>query len=150
MKVDGVPEFVPGENVVLMIKSNQDRYWGMNLGFGTFRVVNYGNEKLIVNSVFPEDRNVGQMKLEEFEKAVKTIKGSSLKVVLSPSYPTETDTQVGNRMPASVTEGKNRAIASKTEQEENNQGQGFNPVWLLFVLAAMGGIFRLMRQKEAR
>lgn len=150
VRVDGVPEFVPGENVVLMIKSNQDRYWGMNLGFGTFRVVNYGNEKLIVNSVFPEDRNVGQMKLEEFEKAVKSIKGTGLKVVISPSYPSEKDGQKADRMPASVSEGKNRAIASKTEQEENNQGQGLNPMWLLILLAVMGGIFRFMRQKEAR
>jgi hypothetical protein len=150
VKVDGVPEFVPGENVVLMIKSNQDRYWGMNLGFGTFRVVNYGNEKLIVNSVFPDDRNVGQMKLEEFEKNVKLIKGSSMKVVMSPSYPSEKDGEASNRMPASIEEGKNRAIASKTEQEENNQGQGMNPLWLLMILAAMGGLFRLMRQKEAK
>lgn len=149
VRVDGVPEFIPGENVVLMVKSNQDRYWGMNLGFGTFKVVNYGNEKLIVNSVFPEDRNVGQMKLEEFERAVKSIKGTSLKVVISPSYPSETDKHEADRMPASVEEGKNRAIASKTEQEENNQGQGFNLMWLLLVLAVMGGVFRFMRQKEA-
>lgn len=148
MRVEGVPEFVPGENVVFMIKSHQDRYWGLNLGFGTFKIVNYGKEKLIINTIFPENRQVGQMKLEEFERNVKVIKGSSLKVVMGNAYPTEKDND--GRMPASTVEGKNRAIASKTEEGENNQGSGANTMWLVFILAGMGGMFRLMRQKEAK
>lgn len=150
VKVEGVPEFISGEHVVLMIKSNQDRYWGMNLGFGTFKVVNYGNEKLIVNTIFPEDRNVGQMKLEEFEKTVKAIKGSSFKVVATPIYPTESDQGQQLRSPASIKQGKNRAIASKSEEDENNQSQGMNTMWLLLALAMMGGAFRFFRQKAAR
>jgi len=152
VKVDGVPNFIPGESVALMIKSNSDRYWGLNLGMGSFKVVNYGNETLIINSIFPSDRRLSQVKLEEFEKSVKTIKGSSLKVVLSPSYPTESDSENTARMPASVTEeGKNRAIASKTEEGENGDSSpGISNFWLVFLLAFMGGMFRLMRQKEAK
>lgn len=150
VKVEGVPQFIPGENVIIMIKNSHDRYWGMNLGMGTFRIVNYGKDKLIVNSVFPEDRNVGQMKYDEFEKLVRRIRGSSLKVVLNPSYPSETDSNENLRAPASVSEGKNRAIASETEEEENEEGHGTNTVWLLFTLAVLGGLFRLMRQREAK
>lgn len=148
VRVDGVPEFVPGENIVLMVKSFDDRYWGMNLAFGTFRVINYGKEKLIVNSVFPEDRNVGQMKLEDFEKEVKRIKGSGLKVVFAPDYHPESIGKEHGRFPASVEKGKNRAIASDTHEEENSDGAGPSTVWLIFVLAAMGGIFRLLRQER--
>lgn len=149
VRVDGVPEFMPGENVVLMVKSFEDRYWGMNLAFGTFRVINYGKEKLIVNSVFPEDRHVGQMKLEDFEREVKRIKGSGLKVVLSPDYPGETLSNGEGRAPASVEVGKNRAIASDSDERENNEGTGPSTMWLIFVLAAMGGIFRLLRQEKS-
>lgn len=151
VKVEGVPTFIPGESVALMIKSNSDRYWGLNLGMGSFKIVNYGNETLIINSIFPNDRKLSQVKLDEFEKSVKTIKGSSLKVVLTPAYPTETDGQVTQRMPASVEEGKNRAIASKTEEGENEEGSpGFSNFWLIGLLAIMGGTFRFMRQKEAK
>jgi hypothetical protein len=148
VRVEGVPEFIPGENVVLMIKSKQDRYWGMNLGFGTFKIVNYGNERLIVNTIFPEDRNVGQMKIEDFEREVKLIKGSSFKAVVS-SYPIESDRFSPQRSPSSLKQGKNRAIASHSEQDENNQSHSVNTMWLLFSLALMGGLFRLFRQKTA-
>ncbi len=152
VRVDGVPEFIPGENVVLMVKSSQDRFWGMNLGFGSFKVINYGHEKMIVNTLFPNDRLVGQLKMEEFEKTVKLIKKSSFKIVMAPSYPSESDSDSMGRLPASAEEeGKNRAIASISEGEENRKDQTeFTTVWLVLFLAMLGGCFRLMRQKEAK
>lgn len=151
VKVEGVPDFVPGEHVILMVKSMEDRYWGMNLAFGTFRIVNYGKEKRIVNSVFPDDRSVGQISLEEFEKQVKSIRGLGMKVVMNPEYHGEIVNKT-QRAPASVQEleGQNRAIASDSEEEENNNGHGVSPTWLIFILAVMGGIFRLTRQREVK
>ncbi len=150
VKVEGVPEFVPGENVVIMIKSYRDRFWGMNLGFGTFKVVNYGQNRMIVNTLFPEDRRVGQMKFEDFEKTIKQIRGGSLKVVTSQLYPSEIDKTAQSRSPASSPEGKNRAIASQSEQVENGMSHGVSTLWLVSILALMGGIFRFLRQKEAK
>ncbi len=149
VRVHGVPEFVSGENVVLMIKTNQDRFWGMNLGFGSFKVVNYGKERMIINTLFPTDRNVGQKKLEEFERLVKTIKGSSLRTVLAPSNQPPSQ---GERLPATNVPlvGKKRSIASNSDQEENGDGQSVNPLWLVLTLAAMGGVFRLIRQRTSR
>jgi hypothetical protein len=151
VKVEGVPTFIPGEHVALMIKSREDRYWGLNLGMGAFKVVNYGNETMIVNSIFPSDRRVSQVKLEDFEKSVKVIKRLGLRVVLTPSYPSETDDENLKRAPASLVEGKNRAIASKTDKAENvSHTPVINNLWLIFLLAALGGWFRLSRQKEAK
>lgn len=148
VKVEGNPEFVPGENVALFIKSHHDRYWGLNLGMGTFKIINYGNDQMIVNSIFPDDRRLSHIRTEEFEKRVKAIKGSSFKIVSTPIYPTEMD----SRKPASTpVAGKNRAVASKIEQEDNNpESHGMNPMWLVFFLAVIGGIFRFTRQKEAK
>lgn len=150
VKVEGVPQFIIGEHVVLMIKNNNDRFWGMNLGFGTFKIINYGNEKIIVNTLFPNDRFVGQMRMDDFESSVRKIKRASFKIVMAPSYPTETLTDPAARMPASEIEGKNRAIASISEAEENviNQKE-FTTVWLVLLLAMLGGVFRLTRQSRS-
>jgi hypothetical protein len=151
VKVEGVPTFVSGEQVVLMIKSYQDRFWGMNLGFGSFKVISYGYEKMIVNTLFPNDPLIGQMRMEDFEKNVRKIKKANFKVVLTPSYPTESDKDSIARIPASITEGKNRAIASISEPEENGVDQTEVPTaWLDFLLAILGAVFRFVRQKEAK
>lgn len=151
VRVEGVPEFITGESVVLMIKSFDDRYWGLNLGFGSFKVVNYGNQQMLVNTIFPEDRKVGQIKLEDFETLVRTIKGLRLKEVVTQFYPTERD-GFSQRSPASIQyEGKKRAIASGYEQVENNdEGLKISNFWLIFILAIMGALFRVTRQKEVK
>lgn len=154
VRVDGVPSFISGELVVLMIKSNQDRFWGMNLGFGSFKVVSYGHEKLIVNTVFPNDRSVGQISLDEFEKSVRRIKKSALKVVQTSVYPTESEQQIANETSLmEPSRGKKRSIASINEQGENRTNDAqteFTAVWLVLCLAMLGGVFRLARQKEAK
>lgn len=147
VKIEGNPEFLPGESIALFIKSDRDRYWGLNLGMGAFKIINYGNDRMIVNTVFPDDRRLSHIRTEEFEKKIKAIKGSSFRVVVTPLYPTELD----NRKPASVSAGKNRAVASKIEEGENSESaNGMNPMWLVFFLATIGGLFRFSRQKEAK
>lgn len=151
VKVEGVPFFSPGESVIVMIKSHQDRFWGMNLGFGTFKIVNYGKETMVVNNLFPEDPIAGQIQLEVFEKKVREIKGESLKVVKGDLQTQEQIPEQHFRRPASVDEeGKNRAIASKSIQEENEEGIKLSSLWLLMTLALMGGLFRFLRRNEAR
>lgn len=151
VRVDGVPSFIPGESVALMIKSHQDRYWGLNLGMGSFKIINYGNETMLVNSVFPEDRRVSQHRLEDFERSVKRIKGLGLKVVASDVYPSELPAINSERLPASVGEkGQNRSIASTKDKEENGKELGFSNFWLMVFLAFLGGVFRLTRHKEAK
>ena len=49
--------------------------------------------------------------------------------------------------------GKNRSIASITEEGENKTDEAkteFTAVWLVLCLAMLGGMFRLARQKEAK
>ena len=150
VKVEGVPEFIPGENVVLMIKNSHHRYWGLNLGFGTFKLVKYGKDKIMVNTLFPDDSKVGQVKYEEFEKSVRTIKGSGLKIVYNLIHIEEKSEKKIDRLPSSEAEGKNRTIASNDEIEENVFSSGISTVWLLMTLAFMGGIFRYLKKKTVK
>lgn len=143
--VHGVPRFIPGEKIALFTKSVNNRSWGMNLGYGSFKVVNYGKDVMLLNTVFPEDSTVGQISLEAFEKLVKETKGSSLKVVQATEIPDIEPT----RAPASLGEGKNRSVASKNEETENRVGDsGVEFKWLLILLAFMGGMFRMMRPNK--
>jgi hypothetical protein len=150
-QVDGVPQFVSGEKVALMIKNVNNRYWGLNLGMGTYKVINYGKEVMLINSLFPDNPQIGQIRLDEFEKSIKFIKGTGLKTVYMNDYPSEVDKDQ-RRMPASlVEEGKKRSIASKSEQVENEGADvGLQTYWLIGVLAFLGGLFRFMRQKTVR
>jgi hypothetical protein len=147
VEVQGLPDFLPGEQVVIFTRSIANRYWGLNLGLGTYRIITYGNDPMLINSIFPNDPNIGQMKLDEFEKTVKKVKGSSLKLVTVQQYPIESEREL--RSPASQTEGKNRTVAGGSEEGENSTAEtGFHPLWLLAFLAVMGSCFRLARQRQ--
>ncbi|HXH31666.1 MAG TPA: hypothetical protein VNJ01_12705 [Bacteriovoracaceae bacterium] len=157
VKVEGVPAFVTGEKVALMIKSIQDRYWGLNLGFGSFKVINYGKETLLLNYVFPEDPKVSQMKLEEFEKNIKFLKGKNLRVVPSPDFTADKKIAEAPRFPASSAEAKNRTLASNSFEEKNTaensapvSPQDISVLWLVVLLSLMGGFFRFLRQEKVK
>jgi len=147
VRIEGVPEFMSGEKVVLLIKSIDSRYWGLNLGLGTFKLINFGKETLLINTLFPSDVRVSQMRLEDFEKTIKKIKGHNLKVVDIPYEPIpELD-----RMPASVVEGKNRTLASKVEERENSSNMpSLSTFWLVVTFALLGGLFRFFRQHRSK
>lgn len=155
-EIQGIPKFVPGEKAALMIKSVDNRYWGLNLGMGTYKVVNYGKEVMLINSVFPDDPKMGQLRLDDFEKRIKLVKGSNLKTVMAPQYPTEMDARAEvQRLPASgegdFTEGKNRSVASHPDQGHNEDDQrNINTYWLVALLAFLGGAFKLARSKNAK
>jgi hypothetical protein len=147
-KVEGVPQFIGGEKVALFTKNIDNRYWGLNLGFGSYKVISYGKDVILVNTLFPENAQIGQIKLQEFEQMIKTIKGSNLKVVQSAQF-LDNPTAFANRAPASVPEGKNRSIASKNdEREDGSESRSLNVFWLIGFLAFCGGIFRMSRQKK--
>lgn len=149
VEVQGVPKFVPGEKVVIFIKSVKSRYWGLNLGMGTYKVVNYGKENVMVNSLFPHDPKMGQVKLEEFEREVRIIKGEYLKIVRDISYVPENIDQKEVRSPASVSEGKMRAIASEKEEVDNNPASSsLRTFWLVGILAFLGACFRFSQSRN--
>ena len=135
--VEGTPKFVAGEKVVLFIKNINQRYWGMNLGFGSFKMVNFGKETVLVNTIFPDLPKIGQVKWGDFELAVKSIKGLNLRTIDS----FEREQIVPNRLPAS--EGQNRSLASVSEEAQNNhEAPILNIFWLVVILGIAGGIFR--------
>jgi hypothetical protein len=146
LKIEGVPKFISGEKVVLFFNQKNNRFWGHNLGFGTFKVINYGGQRMLINSIFPNNPQVGQISLEEFERSVRQIKGQSMKVVQSMSYPMRSQELDGVRKPASIGSVlKNQEGHSLPVHEE---GSGFSNLWLVSILAILGAAFRLTRRSS--
>lgn len=137
--VDGVPKFVVGEKIALLTKNVDNRYWALNLGLGTYKIINYGHEVMLINSLFPEDPKVGQMRLEDFEKTLKVVKGSHLKVVRNIQTP---DTEAAPlRGPASVSDKKS------TSSDSKETPNSLSTLWLIGFLAFSGGLFKVIRKK---
>lgn len=141
LAIEGVPSFNVGEKVVILARNIENRLWGLNLALGSFRVVNYGKETLLINGVFTDDPLVSQLLLEEFEGKVKSIKGMSLKTVQA--------------LPESIldqsNQGKKRSIASVVTPEENKLEEPARPTtfWLLAFLAISGAVtVHLMRTAD--
>lgn len=149
LHVEGVPKFIPGEKVVLFIRNIDQRYWGMNLGFGSYKIVNFGKETVLVNTVFPHLPKIGQVKWGEFEHAVKSIKGVNFHQVKTASIEGSHINAGPQRVPAS--EGQNRSVASLSDQVENSQEAPIlNIFWLVIMLGIAGGLFRFNVNKSAK
>jgi hypothetical protein len=147
VKVDGVPDFMVGTPVVLMVKNVENRFWGMNLALGTFHVVNYGNDKFLINKLFPTHKGLGQTKYSDFEKMIRKVKGENLKVVYSTIR--EEDDQP-SRSIASTTEevGNFRKVAATSEKAENDEETSMGQVWWLVGLLAFLGTVSAWRRRH--
>lgn len=147
MRVDGVPSFVSGTPVVLMIKNVDNRFWGMNLALGTFHVVKFGDTQYLINKLFPTQAGLGQTKFFDFEKLVRKVKGQNLKVVYSDTEVTET---TPSRSIASVeTEvGNFRKVAANSEKVENEEESSMGQIWWLVGLLGALGVISTWRRRH--
>lgn len=142
VEVQGVPKFIPGEKVVIFTRSVDNRYWGLNLGMGTYKMVNYGNKTMLVNTLFPNHPEMGQVPLDKFEDLVRQIKGVQLKVVTS-SHLLEISKNPETAATLRINQGQNRTIASHEEEVDNETtSTSFKTFWLLVLLAFLGTCFR--------
>jgi hypothetical protein len=143
----GVPNFVTGERVVILAKNLDNRFWGLNLGLGSFKVVSFNHIPVLMNSLFPGDRRVSQISLDDFETTVREIKSESPK---SPRLDhIETDSQLG-RIPASIEREKSRTLASTRHSRENNEDQSnLGIFWLIALFAILGGVTKIIRERKA-
>jgi hypothetical protein len=144
--VEGVPSFTVGERVVILTKNIGNRFWGLNLGLGSFKVITFNNKPILMNSLFPHDKRVSQIELNDFDSKVKLIKNESIKSLRSQFYTQDSK----SRFPASEQMGKNRSIASTMDSEENKDDQPSTGVfWLIAFFALIGGCSRLIKARKA-
>lgn len=137
--VYGAPKFKTGEKVVLFLKEGQDHLWVQNLALGKFMIKKYGSVDILINSVFPNHPEAGQIPLTNFYELTKVIKKKDFRERFKDKYEIEAEKAVYNRG-----DKKSRAIASLQHKREDNLSVG----WLLALLGIMGGVFSFLRRKQ--
>lgn len=123
------PSFIPGERIAVLLKSVDNRFWGLDPEVNSFKIVHYDGVPLLIN---PQKK---QISLTRFEESVKLAKGKSLNVVRT--FQPEFEGSPG-RTPAS-------AASSEDDPEES-----FPTIWLVITLAFLGALFRLQTPRKMK
>jgi hypothetical protein len=140
--VKGSAKFAIGEKVALMSKNIGERSWLMNLGLGKFSIKTLGKGYLLVNQVFPNYPNTGQIKLGKFIKLVSSVKEVKMKERFKNKY------EITNIKSYAIYEEKKQGRSIASVDKKSVKKEKANPLWLLAILMILGFFKRVYNQKE--
>lgn len=141
-KIMGAPEFIVGEKVVLLTKKKQDKNYVLNLGLGKFSIKNLGRTQLMVNQIFPNLPEVGQMKLDNFFELAQDLKGKKFSERFKNKYELNIEKQTTMR-----SSSLSRSIASVESAKEKERNK-LPDYWLVIILGVCGVGYSLFRKKS--
>lgn len=138
LRVEGAPEFTPGQKSALLLTQHTDgRLWVQGMALGTFKIVRIGQKTIVVNSVFPTYSYLSNMEIKYFQRKISSIKDKPFREVFSDKYFNELKKSKTNFVPQNS--GNSRSIASYSDTPENNKDSNvMSSFWLLAVLGLMG------------
>lgn len=141
--IEGSPIFKEGEKIFLFLKEFNSRYWVSNLSLGTYRFKKLGSNKMLVNSVFPYHPEIGQISPSKLYALAERIKNVKFEKKPRDKYQVMRENLKSSKVKTI------RKIAS-TDQEvsEEKTSESTNIYWLLAILAFIGAIWTLKRQRE--
>lgn len=148
LKVEGAPEFTPGQkSALLLIQHTDGRLWVQGMALGTFKVVRIGNKTIVVNSVFPTHNELSNIELGHFQRKISNIKDRPFREIFSDKYYNELKKTKTSFVPQNS--GNSRSIASRTDTPENNKDSNvMSSFWLLAVLGLMGVLKKWWNLKD--
>ena len=134
VRLEGVPQFFQGEEVVVFLKETSHGYFVHNLALGVYRIGRRGEDRLLINNAFSGDRRLSQMSFRQFEKHIEKRFGSGLYRIKkryiyrgNPKY----DSYIQRRR----REFPGRNIASIYDREKKSGSSYF--LWLTLVLVVL-------------
>lgn len=145
LKVEGAPEFVIGEKVVVFANKFKNKNWISNLGLGKFSIKIVGETQVMVNQIFPGRPQVGQMRLDKFHELSKWVKKQNFEFRYKDKYEINAEKEAKLRLKARV---KGRSIASIKEEREQVVNHKFPAYWLVLILGLLGVFFGMTKNKE--
>lgn len=145
LKVEGAPKFEIGEKVVLLLKNYKGKNWVQNLALGKYMVRKYGSTEIMINSVFPEHPEVGQMTLNSFYDLVYNVKSAKLNERFRDKY----EIQAERSSFELKNERQARDIASIKTEEEKETDNKASTLWVLFFFGLLGLMLRFVRKKQS-
>lgn len=140
--VQGSPKLNEGERVVLFLTKVDGRFWISNLGLGKFSIKRAGNKKVLVNQIFPQIPEVGQIELDNFIRLVKRLKKKKFHRRFKDKY----EISLEKNMKKQDKEAS-RSIASYSQDENSENKEKSNVIWLIILLAALSFTARTLRSK---
>lgn len=140
-KVFGAPKFENGEKVVLFTKNLNQKIYVNNLGLGKFSVKNLGKTQIMVNQIFPNLPEVGQMNLAAFVNLTESLKNDKFSERFKNKYERniEKQTMIKSR------KDNFRKVASIEKTKNKNEIADY---WLVIVLGIISFGYTLMRRKS--
>jgi len=143
-KIDGTPEFSIGESVVLFIKNDNGVSWISNLGLGKYSIKRVGDEKIIVNQIFPTEPNMGQMTLKNFYRVAQDVKSEKFSFRFKEKYELYNEQKIAQK---SEQKHNSRSIASVDEGDDTETR--LNPFWLVLLLGSLGLTVGIIRNRTS-
>lgn len=140
--IDGAPTFNLEEKVVLFLgKDDQDKYWIKNLGLGKYTEKRLGNSQVLVNQIFPNHPDIGQISSKIFFELAQRLKDKNFDERLKDKY--EHNDKV---LITSVEEKKGRSIAS-VHEDQIKTAHWLKVTWLLIILVSLFFISSWIRRR---
>lgn len=149
-KIEGVPEFKKGEEVVLLLRYDRNAFWIHHLAAGKFSKIIRGDEEFLISSIFSKRMGIGLISFSNFEQILKK---SHLKSSLS-YLPSEEKVVItkGKKKDNQklITMRNSRHIQSKSVEDLQSSTSIFNFSFLILILALVGFlyIFILKHKKD--
>jgi hypothetical protein len=128
-KVQGVPHFKKGEEVVLMITKGKFGFYLPNMAMSKFQVKRVRHDTTLVSEIFSEKEGVGRIELKDFESLLSRKFGKGLEKV-------DFD-RVIYRRPISENLKKSRKPASIELDDENEDISPWSGMALVLTLTAL-------------
>lgn len=142
-RVPGAPRFSIGEKVVVFTSSHENKNWVYNLGLGKFSLKKVGTSFVMVNQVFPQVPDVGQMVFRNFVDMAQRLKGEKFQKRFKDKY----ERAVENKASHQIKSANSRSIASASSSSVQVADEN-SSFWLVLLLGAMGFTFRLSSRKN--
>lgn len=148
-KVHGSPEFVEGEESILLLKQDDYGMWIQGLKSGTFSLKQSDNQLWIKSNVFPNHPEYGTISYSEFDGLLKQKYHRGLSFNKSDTYINKT---IQTTSTSNIDQGRSIASDESIEQEETDSTQGsrnkLGIIGLLLVLTSLGVYYSFKATRE--
>ena len=142
-KVFGAPKFVNGEKVVIFTRNVENQSFVNNLGLGKFSIKNLGKTQIMVNQIFPNLPEVGQMNFNSFVKLTESLKQKRFNERFKNKYERNIEKQTMINSKSSPSR-KIASINKKTKKDKNELAD----YWLVILLGLISVGYSLIRRKS--
>jgi hypothetical protein len=137
--IPGNIKFSLGEKVLLLLKQNENGFSPVNLALSKYSVKRVGRGEIVINQVFPQHSEIGQIPLEFISKKIESLHKKKFTYAFKDKY--EMD-----NMKSMAKEAK-RGIASVNNEEKIEETKN-SILWLMIIFAIMSGLIVIYRKEH--